>query len=408
MKMKHLPVQFLLILVFTLQGACSDHTYRVSETQNTEKDFGTIITGAERLSVYVDKYLNNKNIAVVANQTSLVGEVHLIDTLLSSGVNIIKVFAPEHGFRGEAEAGAVIKSGVDIKTGLPVTSLYGKKKKPLPEDLLGIDIVVFDIQDVGARFYTYISTMTYVMEACAEAGIEFLVLDRPNPHGYYIDGPVLKDGYQSFVGLHKIPVVHGMTIAEYARMVNEEGWLKDGIKCRLSWVSCEGYTHSTRYQLPVRPSPNLPDMEAIYLYPSLCLFEGTQISVGRGTSKPFKIIGHPDYSSGNLKFIPESIPGVSEKPPHLGKECRGIDLSGYAAVISETGKLELRWLIEMYNRVKNDKPFFDAFFDKLAGSDELRKQISAGMAEEEIRQSWKNDLANFQKIRAKYLLYPDF
>lgn len=408
MSVNRLPALLLLFIFIAFQGDCNIHYSFFKDSRVQENKTSSIVTGAERLSVYVDKYLKNRNIAVVANQTSLVGGVHLIDTLLSSGVNIIKVFAPEHGFRGEAEAGAVIKSGIDVKTGLAITSLYGKKKKPLPEDLEGIDIVVFDIQDVGARFYTYISTMTYVMEACAEAEIEFLVLDRPNPHGYYIDGPVLKEGYQSFVGLHKIPVVHGMTIAEYARMINGEGWLKNGIQCRLNWIGCEGYTHSTRFQLPVRPSPNLPDMEAIYLYPSLCLFEGTQISVGRGTSKPFKIIGHPDYSCGNFKFTPASIPGVSENPPHLGKECIGKDLSGYAAVISENGKLELKWLLEMYNNVKNEKPFFDPFFDKLAGSDDLRKQILAGMSEIDIRQSWRNDLANFQKIRAKYLLYPDF
>lgn len=396
---------FLAMFVFSTQSCSSQVSEQVSESPETASQ---IKTGAERTELYFDKHLKGKRIAVVANQTTLVASLHLVDTLLGAGLQVEKVFAPEHGFRGEAEAGAVIKSGIDSKTGLPIISLYGNKKKPEASDLQGIDIVIFDIQDVGARFYTYISTLAYVMESCAEQNIALLVLDRPNPHGYYVDGPVLQSEFTSFVGLHKIPIVHGMTVAEYARMVNNEGWLKNGIRCKLEWIKVEGYTHSSRYNLPVRPSPNLPDMESIYLYPSLCLFEGTPVSVGRGTDKPFKIIGHPAYKKGNFSFTPVSLKGISENPPHKGLKCNGIDLSNYAEDIKLNGQIRLEWLIEMYKSLGTEVRFFEGFFNKLAGNSTLREQIISGKTEAQIRESWQSDLNAFKKIRKKYLLYPDF
>ncbi|MBW6491562.1 MAG: DUF1343 domain-containing protein [Lentimicrobium sp.] len=394
-----------ILLLLTLQS-CGNPI--ITRENNPDTNQVVLKTGAERTELYFESRLKGKSIAIVANQTSLVAAKHLVDTLFSAGFDIQKVFAPEHGFRGEAEAGAVIINGTDTKTGLPVISLYGKKKKPDVNDLQGIDLVIFDIQDVGARFYTYISTLSYIMEACAEQGIELLVLDRPNPHGFYVDGPVLEPANSSFVGMHKIPVVHGMTIAEYARMVNGEGWLKNGIQCELGWIEVEGYTHNSRYNLPVRPSPNLPDMESIYLYPSLCLFEGTVVSVGRGTQSPFRIIGHPSYKSGDIRFTPQTIKGVSENPPYKGIECRGLDLIAFAKDIEVNGNLRLNWLIEMYEALGSENKFFDSFFEKLVGTSKLKEQILAGKTESQIRASWSEDLRIFKAIRKKYLLYPDF
>ena len=266
--------------------------------------------GAARIDKYFD-LINNKNIALVVNQTSTIGETHLADTLQQLGITIKTIFAPEHGFRGKADAGEKVVDGIDLKTGIPLLSLYGKNKKPKPAQLAGIDVVIFDIQDVGARFYTYISTMHYVMEACAENGVEVLVLDRPNPNGHYVDGPILDPAYQSFVGMHPIPIVHGMTIAEYARMVNGEGWLKAGIQCDLSTIPCENYNHETVYELPIKPSPNLPNNRSIYLYPSLCFFEGTTISVGRGTNTQFQVYGHSDLAIGDYEFTPDQWRGLN-------------------------------------------------------------------------------------------------
>jgi uncharacterized protein YbbC (DUF1343 family) len=371
------------------------------------KNKGLVKPGAERIGKYLE-LLNDKRIAIVANQTSTIGKTHLVDSLLGLGVNIIKVFGPEHGFRGNAGAGEKIKDNTDIKTGLPVISLYGKHRKPTPDDLKDIDIVVFDIQDVGVRFYTYISTMTYVMEACAENDIEFLVLDRPNPHGSYVDGPVLEPDYSSFVGMHQVPVVHGMTVGEYAQMVNGEGWLENGAKCNLKVIKVQNYTHNSYYKLPIPPSPNLPNMNAIELYPSLCFFEGTIISVGRGTNLPFQVIGHPDFQEGDYSFSPVDISGVAMNPKYKGKVCKGFDLSGYADTIVFEKRLDLRWLIQMYKYFQGKDDFFISFFDKLAGTDKLRKQIIAGLTENEIRENWKPQLEDFKTIRKKYLLYPDF
>ena len=363
-----------------------------------------LVTGAERTGLYFPSLLN-KRVALVANHTSLAGNRHLVDTLVSSGIQLVKVFAPEHGFRGEAEDGTHIASGIDSKTGVMVVSIYGRKKKPSPEDLRDVDIVVFDIQETGARFYTFISTMSLVMEACAESGIPFMVLDRPNPNGFYIDGPVLESGFESFVGMHPVPVVHGMTIAEYARMVNGEGWLKDGLQCELIVVPMLNYRHDILYDLPVRPSPNLPDMTSVYLYPSLCFFEGTIISVGRGTEMPFRIIGHPAYTKGNIEFTPVSIPGASINPPHKDLLCLGFDLSYLADSILANKRLYLQPLIDAWNYFKGHEVFFTDYFNKLAGNATLRKQIQAGLSEREIRESWQEDLEKFRIVRQKYLIY---
>ena len=365
-------------------------------------------TGAERVDDYI--WLLQGKVAVCGNQTSMVGNTHLVDTLLKRGVNVVKIFCPEHGFRGNAEAGAHIASGTDPKTGLPIVSLYGKNKKPAPEQLADVDFILFDLQDVGCRFYTYISTLHYVMEAAAEKGTPVIVLDRPNPNGYFVDGPVLDTKYKSFVGMDPVPVVYGMTIGEYARMINGEGWLAGGIHCNLAVVQLQNYNHDTRYALPVPPSPNLPNAESIYLYPSLCLFEGTNISVGRGTTLPFQIYGAPLMKGGDYTFTPSPIRGVSENPPHNGKACRGYYLKDYATThLDSANSFNLQYLITAYRQYADKEHFFTNanFFDKLAGTDQLRQQIISGMSEEEIRQSWQEDLDHFKSIRKKYLLYPE-
>lgn len=366
-----------------------------------------IIPGAERMDEYLPD-LVYKRVAVCGNQTSLVGERHLVDTLLARSVNVVKIFCPEHGFRGEAEAGAHISSSVDVKTGVPIVSLYGKNKKPSAEQLYGIDVVVFDLQDVGCRFYTYISTLHYVMEAAAESGIKVIVLDRPNPNGYFIDGPVLDPKFRSFVGMHPVPVAYGMTIGEYAMMINGEQWLAGGIRCDLEVVQLDNYTHQSRYVLPVKPSPNLQSSEAIYLYPSLCFFEGTHFSVGRGTDRPFQIFGSPTLENATFSFTPIPIPGVSENPPCKGQKCNGFDLTEFASErLYQDNCLYLQFLLTAYqNDSRRDAFFTNAdFFDKLAGTDQLRIQIQKGLTETEIRESWKEGLEQFKTVRAKYLLY---
>jgi uncharacterized protein YbbC (DUF1343 family) len=364
--------------------------------------------GAERMASYLPK-LEGKKVAIVANPTSKVGDVHLVDTLLARGVELERILSPEHGFRGDAEAGERVKDGKDPRTGLPVVSLYGSHKKPTEQDLRNIDIILFDLQDVGARFYTYISTLHYVMEAAAEQGKELIVLDRPNPNGFYVDGPVLDTAFHSFVGMHPIPIVHGMTIGEYARMIDGEGWLEGGMNCDLEVVECQGYEHSDRYELPVSPSPNLAQMSAIYLYPSLCLFEGTVVSVGRGTERPFTMIGHPDFEGGAHRFVPRSIPGKSTDPKHEGDTCRGFDLNKVGKTrMKEEGELCLSWLIRMYDALKDKTDFFhEERFDRLAGTDSLRIMIQEGKSEEEIRSTWKKGLEEFRSTREEYLLYPE-
>jgi len=367
-----------------------------------------IVVGAEQTDLYFPM-LKDKYIAVVANQTSVINDVHIVDSLINAGFAVKKVFGPEHGFRGMAADGEHVQDDRDKKTGVSIVSLYGSHRKPTKEDLEDVDVVIFDIQDVGARFYTYISTMTYVMEACAENEKEFIVFDRPNPHGDYVDGPVLEKEFSSFVGLHPIPVVHGMTVGEYAQMVNEEGWLKDSINCKLNVITCDNYDHNTKYELPIAPSPNLPNNTAIQLYPSLCFFEGTIISVGRGTEFPFQVIGHPEYHIGSFAFTPEEIPGVATKPKYKGQHCTGQSLKGFAEnVIQKERRLHLSWLINVHDYFKDRDDFFTSYFEKLAGTDQLRKQIEKGLSEEEIRASWRVDIEAFKRIRKKYLLYTDF
>jgi len=367
-----------------------------------------IITGSEQLEKYLPA-IKDKNVAILANHTSLIGETHLVDTLLKAGVKISKVFCPEHGFRGTADAGEKVKNYKDKKTGLPIISLYGANKKPKPADLKGIDVVIFDMQDVGARFYTYISTMHYMMEACAENKVKFVVLDRPNPNGFYVDGPVLEKEFTSFVGLHPVPIVHGCTVGEYAQMINEEGWLANKVKCDLSVVSCKNYHHKDFYPLPVKPSPNLPNMSAVYLYPSVCLFEGTIVSVGRGTEKPFQVIGFPGLPDAPDTFTPKSTPGASKNPPYENVLCNGFDISLFGETYMKTSKkLYLFWLMDLYKNAPDKTTFFNTYFNNLAGNSKLKEQIISGTSEEEIKKSWEPALSEYKKIRKKYLLYPDF
>ena len=371
---------------------------------------GPVTVGAERTEAYLP-LLEGKKVAVVANQASRIGERHLVDSMLTRGVDIQCIFCPEHGFRGDAEAGAHVADNIDPMTGIPIVSLYGNNKKPKAEQLRGIEVVVFDLQDVGCRFYTYISTLHYVMEACAENGVKMVLLDRPNPNGHYVDGPVLEKKYQSFVGMHPVPIVYGMTIGEYAQMINGEGWLAGGLRCDITVITLQNYTHNTPYSLPVAPSPNLQTDQAIALYPSLCLFEGTNISVGRGTGRPFEMIGAPNYrkTSGctipSLEFTPKSIKGVSENPPFKGQTCNGLILSDEPKPM----RFELGYLMEMYKGTRGSDFFLKSgFFEKLAGTADLRKQLQDGASEEEIRKSWEPKLSEFKECRKKYLLYTDF
>ena len=390
-------------LLFFLLFFCS--VSLVAQFHNDE-----ITVGAERMEQYLPM-LQSKRVALVVNQTSLVNNTHLADTLLSKGVNVVRIFAPEHGFRGTADAGETVKNGIDVQTDLPVVSLYGKNKKPTAEQLKGIDIVVFDIQDVGARFYTYISTMHYVMEACAENNKKCIVLDRPNPNGHYVAGPILNSELKSFVGMHPIPVVHGLTVGELACIINEEGWLNNGISCNLEVIKCSGYDHKKFYRLPIAPSPNLPNMESVYLYPHLCFFEGTVVSVGRGTDFPFQVIGHPQIKEGSFTFSPESKAGA-KYPKLQGKTCFGEYLGSMSwDEFQGLTDLDLGWLVNYYGQLnKNDESFFltSNFIDKLAGTKDLRLEIMAGKSAKTIQAKWMQDLDAYKLLRQKYLLYEDF
>jgi len=393
-----------------LAGAQKETTEQMTSKGGTEIEtpvnpVAPILVGAERTDQYLDQ-LRGRNVGLIVNQTSTVNKLHLVDWLVSEQIQVRKIFAPEHGFRGTADAGQQIKNGSDPKTGLPIISLYGKNKKPTSDQMAGLDLIVFDIQDVGARFYTYISTMHYVMEACAENKVDFWVLDRPNPNGHYVDGPILHPAYQSFVGMHPVPVVHGMTVGEYAQMVNGEGWLSRGAQCNLKVIACENYTHERPYELPIKPSPNLPNPAAIYLYPSFCFLEGTTASAGRGTNLQFQIYGHPDYSGGAFEFKPISMSGA-KYPKHENKICYGYNLSNEPLTTLRERGLDLTYLVDFYRFFPNKEAFFlkNNFFDKLAGTDKLRKDIIAGKTAEEIHASWAPGLEKFAGIRAKYLLY---
>lgn len=371
------------------------------------KHTSTVVLGAERTDQYLT-HLKGKRVGIIANQTSFIGKSHIVDSLLALNVNVVKVFGPEHGFRGNHADGATISSEIDKKTGLPIVSLYGNNKKPTQEQLKDVDVLLFDIQDVGCRFYTYISTMTYGMEAAAEKGIPFLVLDRPNPNGFYVDGPILEKGFESFVGMHQIPIVHGMTVGEYAQMVNGEKWMKNGVQCSLTVIPCMQYDHTYLYNLPIAPSPNLPTMESIYLYPTLCLFEGTDVSIGRGTNQPFELVGAPWWKEGTFKFTPKSIPGVSDQPKFKDQVCLGYNLKDFGPVVRGLKTMYIFWLMDAYKNCPDKANFFTNYFDKLAGSSKLKNQIIAGKSEVEIKQSWEQGIKDFKIIRKKYLLYKDF
>lgn len=403
-------ISFICFSCGDTNPACGDTIHAANE-RTTE--IATSTTEPIPAATHVDRYLSllaGKRVACVVNHSSLVYRTHLVDTLRSRGIVVQKVFAPEHGFRGGADAGTHIADGRDPESGVTILSLYGDKKKPAGRDLQDVDVILFDIQDVGVRFYTYISTLHYVMEACAENHLPLIVLDRPNPNGFYVDGPLLAPPYRSFVGMHPIPVVYGMTIGELAQMINGEGWLEDGLRCDLVVVSCTDYDHTMTYTLPVAPSPNLPNLRSILLYPSICFFEGTHVSVGRGTDRQFQVLGHPEFPVRDFSFVPVSMPGAAQ-PPHKGTRVYGSDLTVYAVEDILTWRaLNLQWLIDYHKALAPSGKFYlnTGFFEKLAGTDTLRKQLDAGWTEEEIRASWQSDLSSFMQTRKKYLLYPDF
>ncbi|AXG74279.1 DUF1343 domain-containing protein [Flavobacterium arcticum] len=411
-----------------LLAACGNSAKSQKPEVNSQKKDNIVLikenepikTGAENYEAY-GSLLEGKKIGVVTNQTGIIpftfrytstneeGEdepayatdtISIVDFFLKGNENVAKIFAPEHGFRGTADAGELIKDGKDTKTGLPIISLYGNNKKPKPEQLEGIDIMVFDLQDVGARFYTYISSLHYVMEACAENNIPLIVLDRPNPNGGIVDGPILEKEHESFVGMHPIPVLHGMTIGEYARMINGEEWLKNNVRCQLTVIPCTNYKRDMDYDLPVKPSPNLPNSQSINLYPSLCFFEGTNVSVGRGTNKQFQIYGSPYLPRTDFSFMPMPNEGAKD-PTYNGKTCYGENLTK----VERINRLELKWLINAYNNTQDKSKFFNNFFTKLAGTKQLQLQIESGKTEQEIRKSWETGLDQFKQVREKYLIY---
>ena len=379
----------------------------ITQIETVVKTINDLKVGAYQTNEYLP-LLKNKSVAIVANQSSIIKNTHLVDSLISLKVSVKKVFCPEHGFRGLVDAGEKVATEKDVKTGLSIISLYGKNKKPSATDLKDVDVVIFDIQDVGVRFYTYLSTLHYVMEACAENNKQVIVMDRPNPNGHYIDGPILEDAYKSFLGLHPVPIVYGMTIGEYAQMINGEGWLKGGVKCNLKVISIIGYEHKDMFELGIRPSPNLPNMSSIYLYPSLGLFEGTQISVGRGSDLPFQVIGSPVLEKANYKFTPQPKPGAME-PKYKGIECKGHNLSEFGKeYMKDAKKIYLFWLMGTYSNTADKTKFFDENFNFHAGNATLQQQIKDGVKEEVIRKSWEPGIAKFKLVRKKYLLYKYF
>ena len=405
MKFYYMYILFILLSFIT----CKSNNTNSEDVGVNIIESSDILTGADQMDVYLPM-LQGKNVALVVNQTSMIKDQHLADVLLEEGVGLSKLFAPEHGIRGKADAGAKIEDGVDSKTGLPIISLYGKNKKPSKQDLEDVSLVVFDIQDVGARFYTYISTLHYVMEACAENNIPLIVLDRPNPNAHYVDGPVLEKEFSSFVGMHPVPVVYGLTIGEYAKMINGESWLMENLKCDLTVIPCKNYNHKMLYELPIKPSPNLPNIRSILLYPSICFFEGTHISVGRGTQTQFQVLGSPALKEKkNYQYTPVSMDGA-KYPKHENLVCYGDDLSNLnISSLHQNSTLDLKYLIDYYKNYKLlNKEFFlkNNFFNKLAGNSSLQSQLKAGMSESEIRKTWEPALENYKtKVRVKYSLY---
>lgn len=367
---------------------------------------GDVVVGAAMPECYM-KHLKGRRVALFSNQTGMVSDRHTLDILLGNGVDVVTIFSPEHGFRGQADAGEKVGSSVDGKTGVPIYSLYGAKGGvPDEATMRKIDLVVTDIQDVGLRYYTYYITMVKLMDQCARHGKRMVILDRPNPNGFYVDGPILDMKYKSGVGALPIPVVHGMTLGELARMANGEGWLEGGKRCRLTVIPCRNYTHRTLYRLPIAPSPNLPNMLSVYLYPSLCYFEGTDVSLGRGTDKPFQQFGHPDMKGYAYSFTPESRPGAKD-PPQRGKRCYGRDLSSLDEAAVRRQGLDLSYLVEAYRNLNIGDRFFTPFFEKLIGVDYVRQMIEAGNDAEDIKAKWQRDVENFKKQRHKYLLYKE-
>ncbi|MFN7823489.1 MAG: exo-beta-N-acetylmuramidase NamZ domain-containing protein [Bacteroidota bacterium] len=405
MKQKYVAALLSIMVVV----ACSVNQKPVST------DNGTLQTGAEQMNKYLG-YLKGKRVAMMANQTTVVGNVHLVDTLRKRGINIVKVFGPEHGFRGNASAGAKVADEVDAATGIPLISLYGGKSKPSKEDLADVDVLIYDLQDVGCRFYTNINALAKMMEACADNKKELLILDRPNPNGYFIDGPILDMKFKSGIGQFPIPITHGLTIGEFATMLNGEGWLANGVVCPFKLVPVANYRHSMPYTLPVRPSPNLNTQQSIILYPSLCLFEGTIISQGRGTYFPFTILGSPKLEGKyTFSFTPTGIKGMAETPLHMNQTCYGLDLRTIdQKEIMQARKINLQWMMELYRAYPEPEKFFDykqsnqmGNIDKLAGVAEFKEQIKQGISEDSIRRTWEPGLQAYRAKRAKYLIYPD-
>ena len=403
---------YLLIIIAGIAITTGFTNTSMAKRQSDSKD-KQIITGADQTEKYVT-YLKDKRVAVLANPTTIIGKRHLVDSLLSVGINIVKVFGPEHGFRGNASAGVTVNDEKDPATGVKVISLYGAKHKPSAEDLADVDIMIFDIQDVGCRFYTYINVLAKIMEACAENNKELLILDRPNPNGYLVDGPILDMKFKSGIGMFPIPVAHGMTIAEFAQMINGEGWLPNKMVCKLKIITMPVYNHDMQYTLPVKPSPNLNTQQSIMLYPSVCLFEGTIISQGRGTNFPFTVLGNPALKGKyGFSFKPVSIPGMSETPLHMDKDCFGIDLRNFDINgLRKSKRINIQWMIDLYKAYPYKDKFFDysqsnqmGSIDKLAGTSEFKKQIIAGKSAKEIQASWEPGLTQYKTMRKKYLLY---
>lgn len=406
-------MRVLFSLLISILFACTSSNTKQAENLSGKKSNQKIKTGAEQTEKYLG-LLRGKRIAILANQTSIIGNSHLVDSLKKLGVNIVKVFGPEHGFRGNASAGAKVSDEIDKATGIPVISLYGAKSKPTKQDLADVDLMVYDLQDVGCRFYTNINALARLMEACAENGKELMILDRPNPNAYFVDGPILDMKLKSGIGMFPIPISHGLTIGEFAQMLNGEGWLANKEKCVIKIIPVANYDHSMLYTLPVKPSPNLNTQQSIMLYPSLCLFEGTVISQGRGTYFPFTVLGNPELKGKyKFSFVPDSIKGMAETPLHMKKECYGLDLRNYDIdPLIKSKKINIQWMMEMYKAYPYKEKFFDfrqskemGNIDKLSGTTLFKEQIIAGKSEKEIRESWEPGLSQFKEMRKKYLIY---
>lgn len=404
MNLNFIKSLFIILLAISI-GSCQSKASK-KNNDTVAKEDTTLAMGAELTEEYYP-LIKDKRVAILSNHTGTVGDMHLLDMLIKDSMNVVTIFSPEHGFRGDADAGEHVNSSIDEKTGIPISSLYdGKDQKPSKESMDKFDVLIFDIQDVGLRFYTYYITMVRLMDACAESGKQMIVLDRPNPNGHYVDGPILDMKYKSGVGWLPIPVVHGMTLAELALMTNGEKWLPENRQCDLTVVKMKNYTHQTLYELPLAPSPNLKTMQSIYLYPATCLFEGTVVSLGRGTDFPFEAYGHPDMKGYDFSFTPRSVPGA-KNPPLLDKKCYGVDLRNVSHEEIFAKGFDLSYVIDAYNNLKIGDKFFSPFFEKLVGVSYIREMIKEGKSAEEIRAMWQDDVAKFKEQRKPYLLYEE-